>query len=126
MARINPLAINKISKQIERLVEGNSTIINNPGVFNEDYNNLSAKYFAIQEKLEKTQAILADKYSRKIQIDRFLETIKSQDDLITEFSPKLFISIVDIVEVFSKKEIKVHFKNGEIVVVDLLKKKKDN
>ncbi|MCY1152604.1 MAG: recombinase family protein [Sphaerochaetaceae bacterium] len=116
--------LNKISKQIEKLVESNSTIINNPGEFNEEYNNLSEKYFAIQEKLEKTQAILADKYSRKIQIDRFLETIKTQDDLITEFSPKLFISIVDIVEVFSKKEIKVHFKNGEIVVVDLLIKKK--
>ena len=111
--------LNKISKQIEQLVEGNSTIINNPDEFNEEYNNLSAKYFAIQEILEKTQAILADKYSRKIQIDRFLETIKTQDDLITEFSPKLFISIVDIVEVFSKKEIKVHFKNGEIVVVDV-------
>ena len=38
----------------------------------------------------------------------------------------LFTSIVDIVEVLSKKEIKVHFKNGEIVVVDLLRKKKDN
>ena len=116
--------LNKISKQIEQLVEGNSTIINNPGDFNEDYNNLSAEYFAIQEKLEKTQAILADKYSRKIQIDRFIENLKTQDDLITEFSPKLFTSIVDIVEVFSKKEIKVHFKNDEIVVVDLLRKKK--
>ncbi|MDC7251003.1 MAG: recombinase family protein [Sphaerochaetaceae bacterium] len=115
---------NKISKQIEQLVESNSTIINNPGDFNEDYNNLSAEYFAIQEKLEKTQAILADKYSRKLQIDRFLETIKSQDELVTDFSPKLFTSIVDIVEVFSKKEIKVHFKNGEIVVVDLLRRKK--
>ena len=116
--------LNKISKQIEQLVEGNSTIINNPDEFNEEYNNLSAKYFAIQEKLEKTQAVLADKYSRKIQIDRFLETIKTHDDLITEFSTKFFTSIVDIVEVFSKKGIKVHFKNGEIVVVDLWRKKK--
>ena len=80
----------------------------------------------IQKKSKKTQAILADKYSRKIQIDSFLETIKSQDELITEFSPKLFISIVDIVEVFSKREIKIHFKNGGVVVVDLLRRKKDN
>ena len=63
--------------------------------------------------------ILADKYFWKLHIDRFLETIKFQDDLITEFSPKLFILIVDIVEVFSKREIKIHFKNGEIVVVDV-------
>jgi hypothetical protein len=34
----------------------------------------------------------------------------------------MFISIVDIVEVFSKKEIKVNFKNGEEVVVDLFSK----
>jgi hypothetical protein len=46
--------LNKISKQIEHLVEGNSTIINNPGEFNEEYNNLSEGYFVIQEKLEKT------------------------------------------------------------------------
>ena len=109
--------LNKISKQIEQLVEGNSTIINNPGDFNEDYNNLSAEYFAIQKKLEKTQAILADKYSRKIQINRFIENLKAQDELITKLSPKLFTSIVDIVEVFSKKEIKVYFKNGEKIVV---------
>lgn len=57
-------------------------------------------------------------------MDRFLKTLKVQVDLITEFFPKLFISIVDIIEVFSKKEIKVHFKNGEIVVVDLLRGKK--
>jgi len=114
--------LNKISKQIEKLVESNSIIVQNPEEFNVEYNNLSAKYFTIQEKLEKTQAILADKYSRKLQIDRFLETLKKQDDLITEFSPKIFISIVDTVEVFSKKEIKVHFKNSEIVVVDLLRK----
>jgi hypothetical protein len=36
----------------------------------------------------------------------------------------MFISLIDIVEVFSKKEIKIHFKNGEVVVVDLLRKKK--
>jgi hypothetical protein len=78
----------------------------------------------IQKKRKKTQAILADKYSRKIQIERFIESIKAQDELITKLSPKLFTSIVDIVEVFSKKEIKVHFKNGEIVIFDLLRNKK--
>ena len=78
------------------------------------------------KKREKIQVFLADKYSRKIQIDRFIETIKAQDELITKLSPKLFTSIVDIIEVFSKREIKVHFKNGEIVVVDLLIKKKEN
>jgi hypothetical protein len=88
------------------------------------YNNLSAKYFTLQEKLEKIQIILADKNSRKLQVDRFLETIKVQDDLVTEFSPEMFSSLIDIVEVFSKKEIKIHFKNGEEVVVDLLRKKK--
>lgn len=31
--------------------------------------------------------------------------------------------VYNIVEVFSKKEIKVHFKNGAIVIVDLLRKK---
>ncbi|MGD1819097.1 MAG: hypothetical protein ACPKOI_04355 [Pleomorphochaeta sp.] len=63
--------------------------------------------------------MVAGKYFRKIHIDRFLETLKVQDDLITEFPPKLFTSIVDIVEVFSKREIKIHFKNGAIVVVDV-------
>lgn len=53
--------LNKRSKQIEQLVEGNSTIIQNPDEFNTQYNDLSAKYFSIHEKLEKAQAILADK-----------------------------------------------------------------
>jgi len=35
-----------------------------------------------------------------LQIGRFFETLKEQADLIIEFSPKMFISIVDIVEVF--------------------------
>jgi DNA invertase Pin-like site-specific DNA recombinase len=111
--------LNRISTKIEKLVESNSTIIQNPDEFNKEYNNLSAKYFALQEKLEKTQAILSDKNSRKLQIDRFLETIKTQDDLITDFSPEMFTSLIDIVEVFSKKKIKIHFKNGEEVVVDV-------
>ncbi len=75
--------------------------------------------FTIQEKLEKTQAILADKYSKKLLIDRFLETIKFQDDLITGFSPKLFTSIADNVEVFLIREVNVYFKNSQIVGVDV-------
>jgi site-specific DNA recombinase len=97
------------------------TIIDNSDEFNKDYNNLSAKYFALQEKLEKTQTILADKNSRKLQIDRFIETIKSQENLVTDFSPEMFSSLIDIVEVFSKKEIKIHFKSGERVVVNVLR-----
>lgn len=43
---------NKISKQIEKLFERNSIIVQNPEEFNLPNNNLSAKYFVIKEKLE--------------------------------------------------------------------------
>lgn len=39
--------LNLVSKQIENLVESNSTIIQNPDEFNGEYNYLSSKYFAI-------------------------------------------------------------------------------
>ncbi|MBK5201576.1 MAG: hypothetical protein JJE21_08615 [Spirochaetaceae bacterium] len=48
----------------------------------------------------------------KSNIKQFLKALKAQDKIITEFSPDVFLSLVDRIEVYSKDEIKVVFKSG--------------
>ncbi|MDC7237507.1 MAG: hypothetical protein PQJ45_07000 [Sphaerochaetaceae bacterium] len=42
-----------------------------------------------------------------------MKTLKAQDEILAEFPPNLFLSLVDRIEVYSKDEIKVVFKSGE-------------
>lgn len=96
---------------MQSLVENKATNIHNQADYEERYNKLSTKYSSSFLELKNIQNEIKDKNIRKIKIKQFLNALKSQEELLTEFSPNLFLSLVDRIEVYSKDEIKVVFKN---------------
>ncbi|MFA7109875.1 MAG: hypothetical protein WC162_12100 [Sphaerochaetaceae bacterium] len=101
-----------VSALIEKLIGDNSTSIQNQVVYKEKYNELSSRYYSVKEKLDLIQEEIDDKHVRKIKIKKFLKTLEAQNGFLTSFSPEIFKSLVERIEVYSKDEIKVIFKNG--------------
>lgn len=101
-----------ISALIEKLVVNNSTSIQDQVVYEEKYNELTGRYYSVKEELEKVQEDINDKHVRRIKVKKFLKSLQAQEEFISEFSPNIFTSLVDRIEVYTKESYKVVFKNG--------------
>ena len=107
------IEVDKLSKELNQLVASNARTIQNQADHDEKYNNLYSKYSSALNKLKSLQSTIQDKTLRKSKIKQFLKTLKSQDVILTEFSPDVFLSLIDRIEVYSKDNIKVDFKSGK-------------
>lgn len=105
------IEVKKLSKELNQLVVSNATTIQNQVEYDEKYNSLYSTYSSALNKLKNLQSTIQDKKNRKSKIKQFLKTLKSQDVILTEFSPNLFLSLVDRIEVYSKDDIKVVFES---------------
>jgi hypothetical protein len=54
----------------------------------------------------------------------FSETLRKQENLLTEFDERLFRDTVDTIKVLKRKEVTVCFKNGQDVTIDVAHKRK--
>lgn len=45
-------------------------------------------------------------------MNAFLDTIRRQDDLLTEFEEKLWFSLVDYATVYNKEDVRLTFKDS--------------
>ena len=71
--------------------------------FSERFNNAKARLDAVTEEI-------SDKQIRQATIEAFLDELKRQNGLITEFAPALWYSLVDFVTVYGKDDVPVTFK----------------
>lgn len=105
------IEVDKLSKELNQLVASNATTIQKQVEYDEKHNESFSKYSSVLKELKSLQSTIQDKTLRKSKIKQFLNALKSQDEILAEFSPNLFLSLVDIIEVYSKDDIKVVFKN---------------
>ncbi len=116
-AKEEPLTIevDKLSKELNQLVASNATTIQNQADYDEKYNNLYSTYSSALDGLKSLQSTIQDKTIRQSKIKQFLNGLKAQDEIITEFSSDVFLSLIDIIKVYLKDDIKVVFKNEYMV-----------
>ena len=66
------------------------------------------------KNLEKT---IQSKITRSIELDKFCEDFRAMDGEVSEFSEKLWLTLLDHVTVYSKEHLEYTFRNGETVKV---------
>lgn len=60
---------------------------------------------------------IKEKQAQKEKIELFLEELKRQEDVVTEFDEDQWYSLVDFVTVFNKEDIRFTFKDGTEIKV---------
>jgi len=82
---------------------------------------LLARYEAAEARLGEIEAARAERRAKRVNIDRFLETLKKQDALVTEFDEELWYITVDRVEVHADGRLSIVFR--DYVAVDVAPEK---
>ncbi|MCL2164894.1 MAG: hypothetical protein FWH55_11010, partial [Oscillospiraceae bacterium] len=70
-----------------------------------------ARYEAAEARLGEIEAARAERRAKRVNIDRFLEALKKQDDLVTEFDEELWYITVDRVNVHADERLSIVFRD---------------
>ncbi|MBL6440874.1 recombinase family protein [Streptococcus suis] len=106
-----------IRQDIEDLVDRNSREAQNQELYQEQYDILVTVYQEKQKELQETRSSLEEQKSKRISLDGFIQQLKEQDDLITDFNQELWQTSVERLDITVGKKISLTFKNG--VRIDL-------
>lgn len=97
---------------IQNIINENAHTALDQGEYQRRYDSLVEKFDTTKAELEAATEQIKDKTTRHKNLEIFLEELKNQDGLMTEFDPLLWNSLVDYITVYGKEEIRVSFKNG--------------
>ena len=93
----------------------NGTAITEKDVTSGKFEGYQTKYTEAKEKVDELEKRITDRKNRARKMKRFISKIEDMDELVDEFSEKMFLSLVDHMVVKNKERIVVVFKCGREV-----------
>jgi hypothetical protein len=108
-----------VSEMIQKCISENARIAQDQDEYNKRYNALVERYDTAKSRLD---SVAVEKQARLVKretISRFLSNLEQRDDLLEEFDEALWYEMVEAIKVNSEKKIKVVFKDGSEVDVQL-------
>ena len=79
--------------------------------YQQRYDALAARFDKAKSRLTEISDMIVERLARKHQVEMYLQELRERD-LITEFHDADWLSMVDYMTVYSKKDIRVKFKDG--------------
>lgn len=104
--------VQMLADAVEKCIFENAHVVMNQDDYQQRYDDLVARYDAASDKLKEISSLIADKKARRDAVQQFMKTLKKQNDLITEFEPKLWCSLVEYMTVYAEDDVRITFKNG--------------
>lgn len=101
-----------VADLIQNIINENAHTALDQEEYQRKYDALVVRFDTTKAELEAVTEQIKDKITRHKNLEIFLNELKNQGDLITEFDPLLWNSLVDYVTVFEKNKAQVSFKNG--------------
>lgn len=101
-----------IRQDIEDLVDRNARKAQNQELYQEQYDILVTAYQEKQKELQEAMSALEEQKGKRLSLDGFIQQLKEQDDLITDFNQELWQTSVDQLDIKEDKKISLTFKNG--------------
>lgn len=101
-----------VSGLMQQCIDENAHVALDQTEYQKRYDGLSARFENANERLERVTAEIHDKQTRQATIEAFLDKLKRQNGLVTEFTPELWYSLADYVTVYTRDDVRVTFKDG--------------
>ena len=101
-----------ITELIQQCINENANVALDQGEYQRRYDGLVQRFDTTKEDLEKVSGQIKEKVTRRQTMAAFLDELKKQDELLTDFDQLLWHSLVDYIIVFEKDKVQVNFKNG--------------
>ena len=101
-----------VTELIQQCINENANVALDQGEYQRRYDGLVQRFDTTKEDLEKVSGQIKEKVTRRQTMAAFLDELKKQDELLTDFDPLLWHSLVDYIIVFEKEKVQVVYKNG--------------
>lgn len=101
-----------VTELIQQCINENANVALDQGEYQRRYDGLVQRFDTTKEDLEKVSGQIKEKVTRRQTLAAFLTELKKQDELLTDFDPLLWHSLVDCVTVLDKENVQITFKNG--------------
>jgi len=101
-----------VAGMIQQCINENSHIALDQTEYQKRYDTLAQRFNIAKANLEIVSGKLKEKVTRRKTLETFLLELKKQDELLTDFDPLLWHSLIDFVTVYAKDEIRFTFKDG--------------
>ena len=103
--------INVTAELIEECIKENAHVALDQADYQKRYDALVARFEKAKDRLTEISDLIVDRLARRHQIEMYLQELRERE-LITEFHDADWLSMVDHITVYSKKDIRVKFKDG--------------
>ena len=104
-----------ISEQVLNMIAENARLPLEQVEYKRKYAALENRHAELKAKHDRLDAEIADKVSRMESFQQFITTLREQEGLVQEFDDGLWGSLVDVVTVYSEKDIRFTFRDGTII-----------
>ena len=101
-----------VAEMIQQGINENAHTALDQEEYQKKYDSLVKRFDTTKATLELVTEQIKDKITRHKNLEIFLEELKNQGELITEFDPLLWNSLVDCMTVYKGGEVQVTYKNG--------------
>ena len=106
-----------VEELFRKMVDENSRKAMDQKEYSKKYNELVERYKKAQDELNEIEEKQEENKVRKDSIDTFIDRLKSQDTILTDFDEALWTSTID--EVVIEKDITFYFRDGTKIKQEL-------
>lgn len=100
-----------VSELLQQCIQENAHVALDQTEYQKRYDGLTARFNKAKSRLDTVTVTISDKQARQATIETFLDELRRLD-IVTEFQPALWYSLVDFMTVYSKDDLRVTFKDG--------------
>lgn len=100
----------------KKCIEENSTTVQDQEEYTARYNGYVDRYETLKSRYDALAAERECKLEKAKAIDRFIHTVKSREDLLTEFDPRLWMTTVENVTIMNDGKILFRFFDGNEII----------
>ena len=100
-----------VSVLLQQCIQENAHVALDQTEYQKRYDGLTERFNKAKAQLDTITATISDKLARQATIEAFLDELRRLD-IVTEFQPVLWYSLVDFMTVYSKDEVRITFKDG--------------
>ncbi len=104
--------LDTLQQAMHAAIERNARVAQDQHAYQAHFNELSRRYNETKAQHDVIDKQIAEKVSAKSAAQHIIDTLRRQKDIITEFDPNLWGSLVDHLTVFSKEDVRCAFKDG--------------
>lgn len=104
--------MNVAADLVQKEIRQNAVAPQNQEAYQKRYDSLTERFNTAKKNLAEVENEISRKELTRSSIRQFLDILRKQTDLVTEFDAAQFQSLVDFITVYSKSDIRVTFRNG--------------